>query len=759
MKKRRTAALLALILCTAELLPVTAADEAEVFLPAEEAQAVEDMPIEADEMIEELLPITETETEAEAELPLSETEEFSDGELAIDLSGAIGASVVDLPETADDVDNEPGDTAAWSAAPAADTEQAEIPIDEKHFPDENFRSYLETIDKDKSKGFSADELAKITEIDVIGKNISDLTGIAYFTALETLQCDNNALAALDVSQNTKLKTLTCSGNQLTALNLNSNSRLISLVCSDNQITNLDLSMNKNLQDLRCARNDLSALDVSGCPLVWTDCSENKLTSLEIPKRTNLQYLFCNGNALSSLDVSGAAKLQWLECNDNQLTILNLTDALNVYSSQDSAVNLLNCADNRLTSLNINNKSYFKGLVCSGNMLSELDLSADPDLRQLECANNALTSLDVTKNTKLQTMDCSGNHLTSLDLSKLSITETTVLPNCSGQNFTINLTETDSGYQADLSAFVGNSALLRLSEAELENCAEKSVLGNLILLTQEGELEDSILTFPKGSVPETIELVRATGYKKKAWETDLLLELNLHCHIHNIEQVEKVPSCTVNGLLQEICTECNAVVKETILPATGHSYDAFTVTREATVFETGVKSRTCTVCGFVQDETIAKLNNGTLALTIGDTLKLKPLLTAISGQKKVSYKSSNKKVATVSAKGIVKGNKKGSAKITVKSGSKKYVVKVKVSTPAVQKIKHVPAKKKLRRGKTFQLKPRLAPTGCSQKVTYRSSNRKVATVTAKGKVKAKRKGSAKITITAGNVKKVCRIIVR
>ena len=45
--------------------------------------------------------------------------------------------------------------------------------------------------------------------------------------------------------------------------------------------------------------------------------------------------------------------------------------------------------------------------------------------------------------------------------------------------------------------------------------------------------------------------------------------------------------------------------------------------------------------------------------------------------KVTFKSSNKKVASVTRKGVVKGVKKGTAKITVKAGKKKVVVKVKV----------------------------------------------------------------------------------
>lgn len=45
--------------------------------------------------------------------------------------------------------------------------------------------------------------------------------------------------------------------------------------------------------------------------------------------------------------------------------------------------------------------------------------------------------------------------------------------------------------------------------------------------------------------------------------------------------------------------------------------------------------------------------------------------------KITYKSSNKKVAIVNKKGVVTGKKKGTAKITIKAKTKKIVVKVKV----------------------------------------------------------------------------------
>lgn len=68
----------------------------------------------------------------------------------------------------------------------------------------------------------------------------------------------------------------------------------------------------------------------------------------------------------------------------------------------------------------------------------------------------------------------------------------------------------------------------------------------------------------------------------------------------------------------------------------------------------------------------KLNKKKVTLVVGKTVKLK-----LKHAKKVKWSSSNKKVATVSKTGKVKGKKKGKANIIAKSGGKKYVCKVTV----------------------------------------------------------------------------------
>ena len=145
---------------------------------------------------------------------------------------------------------------------------------------------------------------------------------------------------------------------------------------------------------------------------------------------------------------------------------------------------------------------------------------------------------------------------------------------------------------------------------------------------------------------------------------------------------------------------------------------------------------------------------------GSNVTLKPVLDPITSQDKITYSTSNKSIATVSSKGVVIGKKAGTAKITVKAGSKKTVVTVKV-TPKVKttKLSGVPKTKTVSRGKTFTIKATATPKNTEEKITYKSSNSRVATVTSKGVVKGIKKGNATITVQSGSKKLTCKVTVR
>lgn len=144
---------------------------------------------------------------------------------------------------------------------------------------------------------------------------------------------------------------------------------------------------------------------------------------------------------------------------------------------------------------------------------------------------------------------------------------------------------------------------------------------------------------------------------------------------------------------------------------------------------------------------------------GKTYTLKPGLDPITSQEKVTYSSSNTKVATVNSKGVITGKAAGTAKITVKSGSKKATVAVKVAKVKTTKLSGVPSSKTVKKGKTFTIKASVTPKNSDEKVTYKTSNKKIATVTSKGVVKGIKKGTATITVQSGSKKQTCKVTVK
>ena len=134
-------------------------------------------------------------------------------------------------------------------------------------------------------------------------------------------------------------------------------------------------------------------------------------------------------------------------------------------------------------------------------------------------------------------------------------------------------------------------------------------------------------------------------------------------------------------------------------------------------------------------------------------------------KKVTYKSSNAKVATVSKKGIVKGKKVGTATIkvvSVKNKKKTASIKVKVVKNAVKKVTLNKKNLDLAVGASEKLRAKInAPKKAYKAVKWTSSNEKVVKVSNKGVVSAEGEGTAKVTVSAldGSKKKAtCTVAV-
>lgn len=305
-----------------------------------------------------------------------------------------------------------------------------VAIDEKNFPDKNFRKFLLEQDYGKDGVISEEELRNLTYISVSNCSITNMKGIEFFTSLKdlwcydneitsldlsnntvlsTVSCKNNKLVTLDVSKNTALRYFDCDKNQLKNLDVSKNLSLISLSCGDNQLVSLDVSKNTTLESLSCYSNQLTSIDVTNNKVLNNlTCSSNPLTTLNLSKNINLSVLYCGSNQLKSLDLSKNTNLEELYCDDNQLTTLNL--------SNTPSLKRLFCGGNQLTSLDVTNNADLNVLRCWGNQLTTLYLR-NREMVYLDVSNNKLKSLDVSNNIKLETLECASNKFTSLDVSR------------------------------------------------------------------------------------------------------------------------------------------------------------------------------------------------------------------------------------------------------------------------------------------------------------------------------------------------------
>ena len=236
------------------------------------------------------------------------------------------------------------------------------------------------------------------------------------------------------------------------------------------------------------------------------------------------------------------------------------------------------------------------------------------------------------------------------------------------------------------------------------------------------------------------------------------------------------TCEKDGLTEgSHCSVCGKVLTEQKkLPATGHKVNSWKTISQATVFSPEQQTGSCSVCGKSENREVGSKLQKTMTVTATSLpLKTKQKTTVLrvsglaAGDSIVSWESSNTKVAKVSGRSngtstITAGSKKGTAKITItlKSGLQK-VVKVTVQKSAVKtkKITGVAKSLKLNKKQKAVLRPVIAPLTSKQKITYKSSNTKVASVNSKGQITAKKKGTAVITVKSGSKTAKCKVTVK
>lgn len=268
------------------------------------------------------------------------------------------------------------------------------------------------VDTNGDGEIQVSEALQVYELKIDNFEITDLTGIEYFTNVIYLDCGLNSLTSMNISTLSNLISLTCFYNQLTSLNVSGLSALEQIHCSDNLISSLTFSQNDNLMYLNCTKNSLSSIDVSSLTnLEILYCGVNSLTNLDITNLTNLHTLDCSSNSLTSLNVSTLTDLASLHFHNNNISSIDLSPLVNLTH--------LNCNNNGITSLNINPSANLLVLQCSNNQISSLNVTDFTNLMYLDCNSNQLTSIDLTGLNSLTYFSCNHNLFTNLDVSPLT----------------------------------------------------------------------------------------------------------------------------------------------------------------------------------------------------------------------------------------------------------------------------------------------------------------------------------------------------
>ena len=337
-----------------------------------------------------------------------------------------------------------------------------LAINEKNFPDDNFRAYLLSQSYGKDGLFTEDEIAAVTTLNVSAMGIASLDGIELFTALTELRCNNNQLTSLVLSKNTKLTYVDCSNNLLTELDLSKNTSLVKLYCYGNQIKNTQMDeLITNLPKIEngyfyvissesTEKNIFTKLQATAAKAKgWTPYQYNHdsdsysvytgsatvtiINAITFPDDNFRDWLlkqeYGADGELSADEISFVTKMViWgkdivtlqgieyftalteLSCHTNQLASLDL--------SKNTELTYLDCGINLLTTLDMSKNTKLTTLNCYGNQLTTLDVSANTNLSSLDCSYNQLTTLDLSKNTALTTLYCYNNQIKDAQMDAL-----------------------------------------------------------------------------------------------------------------------------------------------------------------------------------------------------------------------------------------------------------------------------------------------------------------------------------------------------
>lgn len=263
------------------------------------------------------------------------------------------------------------------------------------------------------------------------------------------------------------------------------------------------------------------------------------------------------------------------------------------------------------------------------------------------------------------------------------------------------------------ALVSPEALKKLKEAEAALAGMQHTWDGGKVTKPATCTQDGVKTYTCTSCGETItEVIKASGHKFSEWKT--MKEATVFtpekqirtCSICDMQETREVgnklkPTIKVNAKTITLKVKQSTKGFKVTGLADGDfvkSYKSgnkkiFKVSKNGKITagkKSGKAKLTITLASGLKKKVTVKVQNSDVKTTkitgLDKTLKLKkgkkttlePKLKPFTSKQKITYTSSDKKIVKVNSKGVVKAVKPGKAKITVKAGSKEFVVTVKVT---------------------------------------------------------------------------------
>lgn len=229
--------------------------------------------------------------------------------------------------------------------------------------------------------------------------VTDITGLEYFTSLETLSLKYNRVSDIKPIEGiSTLKVLILGENPISSINLDALGELTDLRLYGTNISDIDLTKTPKLESLYLQRTNVSKVDLT--PLQSLDqallnkCSSlTELKASNLPSLTRIDAIECN---LKSFEISDCPSLRELHLNSNKLTSIKMTNL--------AMLMRLNVYDNQLTSINVSNLPFLMWLFVFDNQLTSIDLSANVPLREFRASNNPLTEVNLSTNENLVSLE-------------------------------------------------------------------------------------------------------------------------------------------------------------------------------------------------------------------------------------------------------------------------------------------------------------------------------------------------------------------